>query len=361
MSEVKMNGFAFIDLSMIGESRRIDGMAAGSFVDMWGRETVFEVDELPLYVVNTKRALESTRGENGEIVGFPIDRQNHDGGLAAGWITDVSLAEGRAVIEFDVRWNEAGKSLIGSDDMRFFSPTVDTDAKVIIGGSLTNWPATRTADHQILLRPVELSASMQTCEPPAKLGFTEAVKQVIDGVIAGLRKAPENTNPEKEKPQMDEPEIVELAAPQPQAVDLSSPEATVLIQRRAEEIAAEQRAAEQRAAQIADFAAQMTGRKSRAIPVEAERLSAFLTGLTDEQRTEAQSIFTRIADNGLVDFSENGHSAVLAGVRELPSYAKPLLTKWLASGNAINEFFLVNAAELGDMGDYNLLEFTKEK
>ena len=160
---------------------------------------------------------------------------------------------------------------------------------------------------------------------------------------------------------MEESEIVGIAAPQPQAVDLSSPEATVLIQRRAEEIAAEKLAAEQRAAQIADFAAQMTGRKSRAIPVEAERLSAFLAGLTDEQRTEAQDIFTRIADNGLVDFSESGNSAVLAGVRELPSYAKPLLTKWLASGNTLNEFFLVNAAELGDMGDYNLLEFTKEK
>ena len=157
-----MKNSIFVDLSMMGESPHFDGMAAGTFVDMYGRKTTFEPGELGAYVTNTKRALESTRDGAGQIVGFPVDSLNHDNKQAAGWITDVNLAFGRDIIEFTARWNDMGKDLIGRDVMRYFSPTVDVANKVILGGSLTNWPATRTADHQLLLKPVELSAQMST-------------------------------------------------------------------------------------------------------------------------------------------------------------------------------------------------------
>ena len=42
--------------------------------------------------------------------------------------------------------------------MRFFSSTIDLGRMTILGGSLTNWPATRDVKSgRTLLRPIELS------------------------------------------------------------------------------------------------------------------------------------------------------------------------------------------------------------
>jgi hypothetical protein len=141
--------------------KKFDGMAAGEFFDMYGRKTIFKKEELALYVKNTKAVLASTKDENGEIVGLPIDAMNHDHREASGWVVDVELSGSGSVIEFTPRWNDMGMGMIENDIARFFSPTVDIGKKVIMGGSLTNWPATRdNQSGKILLRPIELSTSM---------------------------------------------------------------------------------------------------------------------------------------------------------------------------------------------------------
>jgi hypothetical protein len=154
----------FLRVELAGQksgAKPFDGMAAGEFTDMYGRKVKFKKEDLPAYVANTKAVLASTADASGAIVGLPIDGMNHDHQLAAGWVVDVELGAGGNVIEFTPRWTDWGMELIAGDVMRFFSPTVDLSNKTIMGGSLTNWPATRDEKTgKILLRPVELSAGL---------------------------------------------------------------------------------------------------------------------------------------------------------------------------------------------------------
>jgi hypothetical protein len=158
----KLKQFVFVDLAGQADGvKPFDGMAAGEFVDMYGRRATFKKEDMPTYVKNTKAILASTADSAGNIVGLPIDAMNHDHREAAGWLVDVELAESGDVILFTPRWNAAGVDLIGNDVARFFSPTVNLANKSIEGGSLTNWPATRDEKTgKILLRPIELSAQM---------------------------------------------------------------------------------------------------------------------------------------------------------------------------------------------------------
>lgn len=155
-----------------------DGMSAGVFTDMWGSTFEFKADDLPLYVSNTRAALASTRDTSGNVVGFPIDGIDHRGGFAAGWIVDVALAAGREVVQFTPRWTAEGQANISNDLVRYFSPTIDIEHKTIVGGSLTNWPATRDESNNILLRPIELGSSILTVhdEQPT---LVERVKEIV--------------------------------------------------------------------------------------------------------------------------------------------------------------------------------------
>jgi hypothetical protein len=357
-----MQNFSYTDLSLLGgEARAFDGMSAGVFTDMFGRETEFRPEELPAYVANTKRALESTRDSAGEVVGFPIDQLNHHGGLAAGWIVDVALAEGRNVIEFTPRWNDWAREKITANELRFFSPSINVREKVIVGGSLTNWPATRTPDEQILLRPVELSAQMQTYDTPPqaallgevlKRGLAE-IKQIV---LSGLKPTPD-------EPQLSEgvtmpEETVELQEPQAQTVDLASPEIQAEIDLRAEAKAAVIVAQRAHEAQVSAFAASLV---HQGVPVGAEELVAFLSKLPAEVYPEAERLLGEIATKGLIQFEEQGHSKVATGSQPLPDWTAAQLSKWLAAGKPLGEFFEVNADVLGAMSDYNLTEYQKEQ
>ena len=323
--------FALVDLSLLDGTKPFDGMAAGRFTDMFGRDTVFLPEELPSYVANTKLALGSTRNASGEVVGFPIDTMNHDGGLAAGWIVDVNLSEGRNVIEFTPRWNDLGRGSIGADTMRFFSPTIDTEAKVIIGGSLTNWPATRTREHQILLRPVELSAQMQTYETAPIVTLFDVFKTAIAdlklmlsglGKPAPLAEAPEPKEGVETMPE-DLPVAVELAAPTIPtiAVDLSSPDIQSLItsqaNARAETILAERA----HAAEIVTLATRLIGgtpEQPQGLPVAHEQIVSFLQAIPADLYPEASSILSAAATRDPIQFAEIGHSRVVQGTKPLP-------------------------------------------
>ena len=375
-----MKNSIFVDLSMMGESPHCEGMAAGTFVDMYGRKTTFEPGELGAYVTNTKRALESTRDNSGQVVGFPVDAMNHDNKQAAGWITDVNLAFGRDIIEFTARWNDMGKDLIGRDVMRYFSPTVDVANKVILGGSLTNWPATRTADHQLLLKPVELSAQMSTYDdsasPLVMLGnvLTQMITE-LKSVLSG-RETPENLTEEGETMTESEatttmtetpeaPAVVTLAAPTiPAVVDLSSPDVMKLINERAETRAAALLAEREQKAHIAQLATRLTGgtpEKPIGLTVGHDRIVSFLSRLPAELLPEAEAILLNAAEQAPIRFDEVGHSRVLQGTTQLPETIKPVLSAWLGRGLSLEAFFETNAVELGVMTDYNLTEFISNK
>lgn len=143
----------------VDDGKLFDGFTHGEFVDMRGRNIIVEADEIEPYFTNTKSAIEATRSESGEIVGLPIDITDHDKGDAAGWIVGAELenVDDLEMIRFSARWTDIGRDVIENDLRRFFSATFDTQEQVILGGSLTNWPASRDEEGHVLLRPVELS------------------------------------------------------------------------------------------------------------------------------------------------------------------------------------------------------------
>ena len=160
----KSSQFLFVEL-IIGEtSKPFDGVAPGEFVDMWGREVDIEAKDFPKYLENTIDAIAHSVTEGGEVVGLPIDAVGHLDDEAAGWIVDAQLSEvekpgGKKmqVIQFFANWTDKGRELIESGKRRMFSPTLNTKKKIVLGGSLTNWPATRDDMGKVLLRPISLS------------------------------------------------------------------------------------------------------------------------------------------------------------------------------------------------------------
>jgi hypothetical protein len=364
--------FLFVNLQQLMDAKAIDGMASGKFTDMWGYEFEIKPEELPEFVLKTRMALQSTRDANGDVIGFPIDAMNHDHGEAAGWITDVQQLGG--VVQITPRWTALGRELVGSDQMRYFSPTIDLIAKVIMGGSLTNWPATRTADHQLLLRPVELSSQLETLPEMGMLQrFEMIITKAISGIIPGVNKPAET-------PVISELEVVDmdfanLTAEQKETflaqarTELTSGtlpvEMQAIVNQRAVELTALKVAEAARVSHIAELSSRLTGgtdANPRGLPIQSDELVEFLTSLSPEMQAKAESIFSRISESGLVDFKERGSSRVQTGTAILPPEMAEPLSKWIEEGLKIDEFFKANAAELGVQADYNLTEFLgKEK
>lgn len=164
-----MQNFLFIDLAGLTPGKPFAGFAAGSFVDMNGREVEFKVSALKKFIANTLKAIAAAR-EKG-MPGLPIDARQHDKGEAAGWIVDASEGEvndsaGEAVpvIMLTAEWTKLGLELLRDRIMANFSPTVDLRAQVIRGGSLTNWPASVDAAGAPLFPAVELAQGMYRIE-----------------------------------------------------------------------------------------------------------------------------------------------------------------------------------------------------
>lgn len=139
-------------------SKPFDALVAGKFVDMHGNEVTISAKDLQTIVDNTKKNIEMSRTESGEVAGLPIDALNHDKGQAAGWIVDVEFDGSR--LRVTPEWTDVGTDLLMRRIMRYFSATVDTVRKVILGGTLTNWPAVRNHSGGVLLRPIELAMEM---------------------------------------------------------------------------------------------------------------------------------------------------------------------------------------------------------
>jgi len=158
--ESNMTQFLFTELNAaaLTAGRAFDALAPGKFMDMRGQPVEISAEDLPAFLANTQRAIAATKSESGEVVGLPIDARNHEKGDAGGWIVGVELAG--KILRFIPRWTDIGIELISKGAQRFFSATLDLEKKVILGGTLTNWPATRDAQGNVLLRPIELSQTL---------------------------------------------------------------------------------------------------------------------------------------------------------------------------------------------------------
>lgn len=341
-----MDNFIFVELGNPFAS--FDGMAAGAFTDMRGRKVEFLPVQLAEYIVNTREIIESTRTEKGELVGLPIDMDAHDHRGGAGWITDVSKDPARDVLKFAVNWTEAGKQLIESNTRRFFSPTVDPSNKVVLGGSLTNWPASRDALGRMMLKPIELSEQIQEIDMPDNP--IEKLLELGREFLAEL-KGRQTPEPQKEN---DMPELTV-------AEFMQTPEAIAELNKRAEERAAELLKAEQVKSKVSEFAAKLVGgtaEKPYGLSMKAEELAAELLAFAEVDKVI--DLLGKVYDAKVLEFSERGKSGEQHNKQAVPADVKHLLEKWVENGKDAKEFFAVNP-ELGQAEDYDLAEFAKEK
>lgn len=187
-------GFVFCDLqAALTDGKLFDGMTSGIFWDMYGRKVTIKSSDMKEYLKNTLKAIEFTKTEQGDVIGLPIDCEGHDKGDGAGWIVDASIEDvtkpdGKTikVLRFMAKWTEIGKDLIEKGIRRMFSPTVDTEAKVVLGGSLTNWPATRDKIGNVLLRPIEMEVGFRGWELADNESLDEKTSQVRDAFRAAF-------------------------------------------------------------------------------------------------------------------------------------------------------------------------------
>jgi len=346
------------------DAKPFDGLKAGfEFTDMRGRAVKFEIADLPEYLANTRAAIDATRGESGEIVGVPIDSKNHDKGDAAGWIVGVELAGD--VMRFTPRWTDIGIDLISSGRQRFFSPTVDLQHKTVIGGSLTNWPATR-AKGKTLLRPIELQEGEPMDDKDELDDKEKNTLTALAGMFAKLMRKLAGNPAEPDKPADEEPEQDKEKAAMPEPQNLAAPPAsdkTAELEARVSELAelrfAEMVKAVNRKNKIADFCKRITGGSEsnpRGLSVKADELAEVILSMPEEQADKLQSLLESAV---VVDFSETGHNRAAPIKAELPANVKPFLKAWLAGGLELADFFTKNP-EVGKADEFDLAEYEKE-
>ena len=353
--------FIFSELSRGEPSRQFDGMASGTFTSMEGRTVEFKSKDLPQYVANTQKALESTRGENGDIVGLPIDGRNHDHGDAAGWIVAVELSEDGERILFTPRWTDFGCNLIENDIQRFFSPTVDSANKVIMGGSLTNWPATRNEAGEILLRPIELSVGMFSVENEEKNAINKLIDLVQNMLSNGRgEETPDNKGVQNMTQDVNLAEALESDEAKARIEELASARVEELAQVRAEEIAAARIKDAQQKTHIADFAKKLVGDGVPLVESEISELMANLYEADEESAKKVEAAFSAIAEKGIINFSESGHAKGVDVKEKVPAEFRASLQKWVDAGNDPVRFFAENP-EAGESEQYDLSIYAKKE
>ena len=365
-TEQGIKDFVFFDLSTLPIAEldgisKMDGMAAGTFISMWGDEVTFTPEELPDYIKNTQRVLNSTKDSGGQIVGLPIDQDAHDHAGGAGWIVGLELDEARSVIIFSVNWTEIGRDLVRKNIRRFFSPSVDIVNKVILGGSLTNYPASRNAKGQILLRPIELSQSLKELDMP---NILEQLQEMLDKARGKPTETPA-PSPTPAAPPATPPETDLSNVVNPSLASLSTdPAAVEKMDATVQEIVKQRVNAEMRKSHTERFVADLIGgtkSKPYGFAIRSKDLIAWMLSLSDAQAKFAERLLSEMR-NKAIDFAEHGfdNSDGFMQLPTLPEKILPLARDWMKTpGNTIQRFFDTNP-ELGGIDKYNVKEFTQQ-
>jgi len=328
---------AFV-LSSLVDGREFDGMSEGSFSDMYGRAITLEGKLFSEFAANTQAAIDATATDSGEIVGLPIDARGHENGDGAGWIVGVrhEVRKGKNMLRFTPKWTSIGRDLIDGGIRRMFSPTVDIANRVVLGGSLTNWPATRAKNGRTILRPIELEQGVDKMEEELIVAEEAEAEAVVETPA-------------------------ELPAPPVQLEALLADDAGIASQVReyvqlqianGVSKALELMRAEN---EVDGFVAQLS------LPAKPDEVKAFLLSLNGEQREQAKGLLTQFSTAIAAGMSEQGHSAKLDGRAELPDSVKVELAKHLANGGSLDVFFEWNKSELGVKSDYNLSQYEEKE
>jgi len=336
----------------------IDGLAARDdipFLSAGGYEVEIKTNELDAYYNHSLEIIESTRTEKGEIVGLPIDKDKHDHAGGAGWIVGMEMDKTRNIIKFIVKWTKEGADLVRGNIRRFFSPSLDLINKTIIGGSLTNYPASKDSQNRLLLRPVELSQNMKEIDMAKTLEeLFGDLKTSITEAINGKPDAPVTPSAPVELAEGVNPSIQEL---------LKTPDAIEEMGKRAVELAQAAIKAGERKQHIVQFAASVAGgtkEKPFGLKVKPDRIVRLLLSLPEAQAKEVEAILSANLD-AAIDFAQHGFESNGFPIKpEIPGDYKAAARIWVEAGHKIEKWF-DQYKELGSPADYNLAEFTMVK
>lgn len=384
----------------LSDGKFFDALAPGVYRDMFGREVEFKASELPTYARNTERVINSTKGESGRVLGLPIDARDHEKGDGAGWIVGVQVT--KELLRLKPQWTEIGRDLISRGIRRLFSATVDTKAKVILGGTLTNWPALRDDNGELRLRPIELSSRLQAIDRPEQVvpgeddrgeekTMSEPKQQKEQDVPAGLTReeiaelvqtqvtealsnvvretAAEKGQPQTngEGPQFDVLQFLEMEDAG-EKIQTAFTE-MMLGQYESWQEAAAQKTAQmianmRREARVRELAAAVvngTDNAPRGIPAPHDDLEGWLMTLNTKQLEFAEGLLRGITENGLVEFKELGHAKQQRALLTLEPFMAAQLTKWVDGELPVEEFFQENADSVEPMGRYDLSQWTEKQ
>lgn len=290
----------------------IDALAVGMYRDMWGTKFKITQADLEKYVKNTAQALASTKDANGNLIGFPIDQRNHSHAEAAGFFNNIRLGD-NGKVQLAVIWNEAGKGLIQTNTFRYFSPTFDTEEKVILGGSLVNYPAFRSQKHELQLSPVE--AGLYTVAEGEGDDFIKRLANKLWALVGGntdkegdeLETKQEFQETREEQQSMEIRNFSDVLEAEEMRGDLDAyvqakvVEATAAVKAQAKQEALEEIQRQNKIGAIAQKLAE-------AQMMEKEKAIEFLDGLSDERLTEMEVMADRAAEKSTVDLSELGEA-----------------------------------------------------
>ncbi len=343
------------------DGKWFEGFAIGEFTDMFGREIEITEEDLDFYLKNTRKAIKATRElESEEIGGLPIDARDHERGEAAGWIVSVKMSDEGDKLLFKPKWTVIGQDLLKTKLMRHFSATFSLEDMVIMGGTLTNWPATRE-DSVSILAPIELTESK----------IATVVKKTL--INLGLLKNSDNiegvqrmTKTKVDIKDLTEDQVAELGLQYVQSELGKDEKVTNLsdymeleIEKRSDEKIEAQLVLHKRNAEIANFVQSVTEGTEEApvaLAIPSDKLTELLEGIGDDMRDLAYVIFKAILDKGIVDFSEKGTDETTNGKTELPKEIQTALDdKTLKVEN-----LSMSSMGLGDIGEYNLSKWQKE-
>ncbi|RJX17532.1 MAG: hypothetical protein C4575_12885 [Desulforudis sp.] len=346
------------------EGRLFDGLAAGEFIDMLGRKAAFKAAELGEFLKNTLAAIEATRAESGEIVGLPIDARGHERGDAAGWIVGAELEGER--IRLKPRWTVIGVELISKSIQRGFSATVDLTNKVILGGTLTNWPATRNKSGHILLRPVELSRNGLSNEEEANMpdnvvavDMGQLQKLVETAVAAAMPKPPVQTGNGNTDVEL-ESLVAEFGGLSDEAKKARKEELRRLseyVRKQAElEFQAEMQR-ERHESRMAELAQTLVGGSDaapRGYQATVDEVKAHLLKMAPDEAKFWGEFLSKTQKDGFVEFDEVGHGREPQGTKPLPSE----FAEQLDAGTIKLADLSDPAAGLGDLRQYDLSKWS---
>jgi hypothetical protein len=320
---IRLNLISQVALTADGRARPIHILRAGTFTGTSGVPVTFEPAHIQGIVQNFQ---EGKRRK-------PPITERHDWGRAVGRMLNLYAdASGENLYSLP-RWTDAGRQLLSEEVYDGFSVELDPagdGSYVLIGGSLTNYPAVDG------LEPVTLSL------PPIEAGADTPPL-----VVASTAPAPSLPLVSKEPPMTDQIQEAPDAAPPPLPPDgaLANRQAVYLEQLELRASAREEAAYARATAEFERRIQELEQRRTIesfahtktvtgighpwAIPCKADELAKLLTETPPAPRAQWMALLNRITAAGLVSFDEIGSSAEGA---ELADQFNALVAAKVATG-----------------------------